>query len=167
MALVPEDRKQAALFLDHPVSFNASISVLERLTRGGILSRRRERARFDPLLRRLAIAGARGDPPVGLLSGGNQQKVILARWLARDPRILLLDEPTRGIDVGAREEIYRIIAELAASGLAVVVASSEMEEVLTLPDRILVLRDGAITGEVIAEEATEESIMSLATADRS
>jgi ABC-type sugar transport system ATPase subunit len=98
---------------------------------------------------------------VGTLSGGNQQKVVLARALSRDPRVLLLDEPTRGVDVGAREEIYKIIGEMAARGVAVLVVSSDMPEVLGLADRILVLAEGAVAGEVSREDATEERILLL------
>jgi ABC-type sugar transport system ATPase subunit len=124
-------------------------------------SRRVERERARDAIRRLSIRTPDEEATVGTLSGGNQQKVVLARALSRDPRVLLLDEPTRGVDVGAREEIYKIIGEMAGRGVAVLVVSSDMPEVLGLADRILVLAEGAVAGEVSREDATEERILLL------
>jgi ribose transport system ATP-binding protein len=111
----------------------------------------------------LSIRASGPEQIAGVLSGGNQQKVVLAKWLATRPRLLLLDEPTRGIDVGARQEIYAILRKLAADGVAILFASSEMEEVLTLSDRTLVMHAGGIAGELARDELTEEAVMQLAT----
>ena len=162
MALVPEDRKQQALFLEMGVRENTSLASLRR-HRAGILDRAMETRLCREMIERLGIDTSGSEQAVQDLSGGNQQKVVLGRWLALEPRVLLLDEPTRGIDVGARQEIYALIDRLAEDGVAVLFASSEMEEVLTLPDRVLVMHEGRIAGELAAAELDEESVMRLAT----
>jgi ribose transport system ATP-binding protein len=129
----------------------------------GFANFEREAADTDEMIQRLSIHTPGPDQIAQYLSGGNQQKVVLAKWLALAPRVLLLDEPTRGIDIGAKEEIYRLMEELAASGVAVLFASSEMEEILGMSDRTLVMHEGRITGQLQRAELSEEAIMHLAT----
>lgn len=161
MALVPEDRKEDGLLLEE--SNLENLALVEMATRGPFRSRRRERTGADDLVGRLGVRPRRLSTPTGGLSGGNQQKVAVGRWLACEPRVLLLDEPTRGVDVGAKAEVHALLAELAAAGAAVLVASSEMEELLSIADRVVVMHDGRITGTMPGHEATEAAIMSLAT----
>ena len=163
IALVPEDRKKQALILDMALRVNLSLVRLRRDQRFGFLDRGREADLVDQTIGRLSIRCQGSEQPVKYLSGGNQQKVVLGRWLAMDPSVLLLDEPTRGVDVGSKEEIYRLIEQLAARGVAVLFVSSEMEEILGLPDRVLVMHQGSITGELARDELSEERIMELAT----
>ena len=166
MGLAPEDRKGEGLVLVRSVIENVVLAVLGRLAHLGILNPQRLRAEGAPLVERLAIKTPSLDQEVSKLSGGNQQKVVLARWLASHPSLLILDEPTRGIDVGAKAEIYRLIEDLAAEGIAIMLISSEMPELLRLTDRILVVRNGAISGELKDGAATEEGILRLAMAER-
>jgi len=162
IGLVPEDRRQEALLLLRSVRDNVSLCVPERVSRAGFLDRRSEGRLVRQLVGRLAVKTPTIEQEVRKLSGGNQQKVVFARWLAREPRVLVLDEPTRGIDVGAKLEIYRLIEELAASGIAILVISSEMPELLGLTDRIAVMREGRIVGELPTPSATEEALLALA-----
>ncbi|MCR1784018.1 sugar ABC transporter ATP-binding protein [Nocardioides carbamazepini] len=164
LAVCPEDRKKLALFLDRSVSENILIGRCAPKRLGILNDRRGERRIVDEYMKRLAVRPAQPSRPVRTLSGGNAQKVVLARWLAHRPDILVLDEPTRGIDIGAKAEIYALVRELAASGVAVLVASSELIELLGLADRIYVMRGGAVAGELDADEATEEAVMQLALA---
>jgi ABC-type sugar transport system ATPase subunit len=166
VALVPEDRAHHGLFLPDPVRRNFSIATLARLARFGIVSGVGERSLADRLARDLQLRPPDHARAAGTLSGGNQQKVVLGRWIATQPKVLLLDEPTRGVDVGARAEIHAIVRRLAAEGAAVLFASSELDEVLALSDRIVCLREGEITGVIDAGDATEESVMRLMTAER-
>lgn len=167
IAYLTEDRKARGVFLDMSVSDNVNLSVLGRDARGpGILDRGKARQRAADAIRSLAIRVAGSKVGVGSLSGGNQQKVLLSRLLETKPRILILDEPTRGVDVGAKSEIYRIIDELAKAGVAVLVISSELPEVIGICDRVLVMREGRIVGTVgrgTGTPITQESIMGLAT----
>jgi ribose transport system ATP-binding protein len=163
LALVPEDRKQQGLLLEMAVRENLSLPSLRRDQRRGFLDKRRERDLSERMVRRLGVRTPHDRQPVQFLSGGNQQKVVLGKWLALEPRVLLLDEPTRGIDVGARAEIYGLLDELARGGVAVLFASSEMEEVLGLPDRLLVMHEGCLAGELARADLTEEAVMRLAT----
>ncbi|MEV6749926.1 sugar ABC transporter ATP-binding protein [Streptomyces sp. NPDC051080] len=165
LGLAPEERKAQALFLQQSVKDNASLVVLDRLRRLRFVRRTAERRLAQEFSDRLRVRTPSIDHEVRKLSGGNQQKVVLARWLARKPKVLILDEPTRGIDVGAKAEIYQIIADLAAEGVAVLVISSELPELLGLADRVVVMQGGRITGELDRSEATEESILALAMAD--
>ena len=163
IGMVPEDRKEAGLFLDAPLADNIGASVLSKVSPGGIVSKQLLRDLADRFIADLHIAASSRQQVVGNLSGGNQQKVLLAKWLATEPRLLIVDEPTRGVDVGARAEIYRILRALKADGLALLVVSSDLPEVLTLADRIVVMADGRTIGELPGDGATEEDVLRLAT----
>ena len=163
IALVTEDRKTLGLFDQMTVAENITIRRLGALAPAGLIDRRAERRAVSESIERLAIKTAGGAAPITSLSGGNQQKCILARWLLIEPRILLLDEPTRGIDVGAKAEIYALIRRLVAQGMAILMTSSELPELLTVSDRIIVLCEGRLTAELSRAEATEETIMHAAT----
>ncbi len=143
---------------------NVSLAILAQLTRFHLVRQRRERRIVHDLVERLRVRTPSLEQEVRKLSGGNMQKVVLARWLAHRPRLLILDEPTRGIDVGAKAEIYRLIDELANEGIGILLISSELPEVLGLSDRILVMQGGTLTGELPSEGATEEKVLSLAMA---
>jgi ABC-type sugar transport system ATPase subunit len=162
VVLVPEERKTDGLVLDMTLAANITLTDLGSVSRAGFVDRARERAAYASEGERLRIRATGPDQIVGQLSGGNQQKAVIAKWLRRDPRVLLLDEPTRGVDVGAKAEIYRIIRQLAAEGRAVVFASSELPEVIGLADRVVVCRDGAIVGELAGDDMTEQAILRLA-----
>jgi ABC-type sugar transport system ATPase subunit len=162
VGLLPEDRKQQGLMMQMSVMENGTLAVLDRMQTFGFIHGRAERASFDPLLHRLALKCASVEAPVKSLSGGNQQKALLARWLLYDPDVLFLDDPARGIDVGAKQDIYRIIDELARSGKGVLLVSSELPELLRCSDRILVLNEGRVAGTLDAAGATQERIMELA-----
>ncbi len=164
VGFVPEDRKRHGLFLEMDVRENLGVASLAEHARLGLVDDAREEALAAEMIDALSIRTSGPDQLGGLLSGGNQQKVVLGKWLATRPRLLLLDEPTRGIDVGARQEIYALLRRLAADGLAIVFASSEMEEVLTLSDRVLVLHAGRVAGALGRDALTEEAVMRLATA---
>ncbi|KDN86458.1 sugar ABC transporter ATPase [Kitasatospora cheerisanensis KCTC 2395] len=165
LGLAPEERKAQALFLHRTVRDNISVAVLERLRRFRFVRRAAERDLAQEYTDRLRVRTPSVEHEVRKLSGGNQQKVVLARWLARRPKVLILDEPTRGIDVGAKAEIYRIVADLAEQGVALLVISSELPELLGLADRIVVLQNGRTTGELSRAEATEEAVLALAMAE--
>jgi L-arabinose transport system ATP-binding protein len=165
IGLAPEERKADALLMERGVRDNISLVVLDQLRRFRFVRGAAERALARQFTDRLRVRTPSLEQVVKNLSGGNQQKVVLARWLARRPKVLILDEPTRGIDVGAKAEIYRIIADLAHDGVALLIISSEMPEVLGLADRILVMKDGRISGELSRAEATEEKILTLALSD--
>ena len=165
IGLAPEERKADALIMVRTVRDNIALAVLGRLSRFGFVDRRAERELATTYINQLRIRTPSMSQLVQNLSGGNQQKVVLARWLAKETDILVLDEPTRGVDVGAKAEIYAIIDELSAKGVAVLVISSELPEVLGLADRIVVMQDGRITGELARADATEERILTLAIAD--
>jgi ABC-type sugar transport system ATPase subunit len=162
IALAPEDRKAEGLVLSMSVAANATLAALASVVRGGLISRRREREIAGEFARRLGVKTPSLDHLVRTLSGGNQQKVVLAKWLAANPKVLLLDEPTRGIDLGAKREIYALIDQLAHAGLGVLMASSELPELLGLADRILVLCEGRLAGEFARGEATEEALLKAA-----
>ena len=167
LALVPEDRKRQGLVLEMSVGANLSLASLKRDAWAGWLNRRRERSISDEMIGRLRVKTPGREQVVRYLSGGNQQKVVLGKWLAMEPRVLLMDEPTRGIDVGAKQEIYELMEELASRGVAILFVSSEMEEVLRMSDRVLVMHEGRIAGEldraVLEGIGGEESVMRLAT----
>lgn len=163
VALVPEDRKLQALILGMGVRENLSLPVLDRLGASFIPSRGKEKSLVAGYIRGLRIRTPHMEQRVSALSGGNQQKVVLARWLATEPKVLILDEPTRGIDVGAKAEVHALIARLAEEGVAILMISSELPEVLGMSHRVLVMRGGRIVAEFPRAEATEEAIMSAAT----
>ena len=160
---VPEERQSQGLILPFTIRANISLSILDRLSRMGLVESRAERETAERFAEALSIRGARISESVSRLSGGNQQKVVLAKSLAREPSILILDEPTRGVDVGAKSEIYSLIDDLAKEGKAILLISSELEEVLSMCDRVVVVREGRITGEFDRKEATQESVMAAAT----
>lgn len=162
IALVPEERRAQGVILSAPIADNIAIANLKSVSPGGIVSQRRIVQLAKQALSDLRIKARSVRQPVGQLSGGNQQKVVLAKMLARNPKVLLMDEPTRGIDVGTKAEIYRLIRELAATGTAVVAVSSELPELIGLSDRILVMHEGRISGEVEADGADDELILTYA-----
>ena len=165
IGFAPEDRKSQALLLLRSVKNNISLTIPDLISRFGFVDVGAERRIAATLVDRLRIKTPSLDVFVSNLSGGNQQKVVLGRWLARRPKVLILDEPTRGIDVGAKAEIYRLIADLAGEGFALLVISSEMPELLGLADRILVMARGRVVAELPRDEANEQRILSLAMAD--
>jgi ABC-type sugar transport system ATPase subunit len=165
MGYAPEERKAQALLLERSVRDNTSLVVLDRLRRLRFVRRAEERRLVKEYVDRLNVRTPSIEHEVRKLSGGNQQKVVLARWLARRPKVLILDEPTRGIDVGAKAEIYHLIDDLARSGVAILVISSELPEVLGLADRIIVMQNGGVTGELARADASEEAILELAMAE--
>jgi ribose transport system ATP-binding protein len=164
VALVPEDRKQQGLILEMGIRSNIGLPALNRHKRGGaFLNRVRERQDSETMIGELQIKTPSDQQLAQYLSGGNQQKIVLAKWLAMEPRVLLLDEPTRGVDIGAKQEIYRLMEELAERGVAILFVSSEMEEVLSMSDRVIVLHEGRVSGELQRDELSEEAVMQLAT----
>ena len=164
MGLVPEDRKQQALFLALAIRMNVSMASLGRLTKAGMfIDERAETRLIEEYRRALNIRMASPEQLVGNLSGGNQQKVVLARWLALRPKILIVDEPTRGIDVGAKVEVHNLLYEMARSGIAIIAISSELPEVLAISDRIVTMREGRVTGEIMRDKADQETLMSMMT----
>ena len=164
LALAPEDRKSEGLVLGMSVAENTSMACLRRFERFGFIDKEAERKMVEGSVARFRVKTPSIDQIVRNLSGGNQQKVILGKWLATEPLVVLLDEPTRGIDVQAKEEIYALVTELGASGLAVIVVSSELPEILAISDRIMVMCEGRKTAEFSREEANEENIMQAALA---
>lgn len=163
LALAPEDRKRCGVVLDMFLRENLSLVAAATDAQGGFLNHKSERARCTDLTDRLGIRARGPKQVVKFLSGGNQQKVVLGKWLALQPRVLLLDEPTRGIDVGAKDEIYKLMRRLAGEGVALLFASSELEEILLVADRVLVMHEGRIAGELSSDAMDQESIMRLAT----
>jgi rhamnose transport system ATP-binding protein len=163
VAFVPEDRRQQGLVMDMGIDRNVALASLARLRRFGLIRRGSERALAADWAERLRLKFGRMKNPVATLSGGNQQKVVLGKWLARGPSLLIIDEPTRGIDVGTKAEVHRILDGLVAEGMAVLMISSELPEVLGMADRVLVLHEGRITAELSRAEADEDSIMRAAT----
>jgi rhamnose transport system ATP-binding protein len=162
LAYVPEDRRRHGVIPEMSVSANATLAVLGQIRSGPFLDAGRERALAAGFVERFAIKTPSLATPVGSLSGGNQQKVALARWLATRPAVLILDEPTQGVDIGAKAEIHRLMVELAERGLAILMISSEMPEVLGMADRIAVMRAGTIAGTMSREAATQENLLALA-----
>jgi rhamnose transport system ATP-binding protein len=163
LALVPEDRRQQGLVLESSVARNATLAIRRTLARIGLITNGAENASARIWASRLEVKTAALDTEVGTLSGGNQQKVVLAKWLATNPRLLFVDEPTRGIDVGTKAEVHRLLSELAGQGLAIVMISSELPEVLGMADRVLVVHEGRITADIPRADATAESVMFAAT----
>jgi rhamnose transport system ATP-binding protein len=162
VALVPEDRRQQGLVMEMGIDQNVALASLGRLRRFGLIRRSSERALATTWAQRLQLKFGRLKNPVATLSGGNQQKVVLGKWLARTPALLIVDEPTRGIDVGTKAEVHRLIDQLCADGTAVLMISSELPEVLGMADRVLVLHEGRMTAELSRSEATEDAVMRAA-----
>ncbi|MDX3853477.1 sugar ABC transporter ATP-binding protein [Streptomyces sp. AK02-01A] len=161
ISLLPEDRKAEGIVPGLSVRENIVLAALPRLSRAGVVSRSRQDRVVDIFMKRLRIKASSPEQKVGELSGGNQQKVLLARWLCLEPKVLLLDEPTRGIDVGAKAEVQRLIDDLAREGLAVLLISSDIEELVEGADRILVLRGGALAGELVGDEVGEDRLLEV------
>jgi ribose transport system ATP-binding protein len=162
MALIPEDRKTEGLMLPMTVRENLSFASLDRVSRGGVIDRAAEQKQIDEMIRLLGIKTAGLDVPVGALSGGNQQKVVIAKWMMRSPRIILLNDPTRGIDVGTKQELYQLLRRLADGGAAILFYSTDYDELIGCCDRVLVLYDGAIKRELIGADITERALIAAA-----
>ncbi|MFI6088082.1 sugar ABC transporter ATP-binding protein [Streptomyces sp. NPDC051218] len=163
LALVPEDRRAQGLVMDMSIERNIGLTGLRTTVRAGLMDRGAERSRSLDWAVRLQVKYARIADAVGTLSGGNQQKVVLAKWLATRPQVLIVDEPTRGIDVGTKAEVHRLLSELAADGVAVLMISSDLPEILGMADRVLVMHEGRLAAEIPRARATEESVMAAAT----
>lgn len=163
LALIPEDRKRSGLVLEMSVRENLSLAVLMDFAKAGFLDRKKEEKKCAEVIARLRIRTPSPEQTVRLLSGGNQQKVVLGKWFESSPKVLLLDEPTKGIDVGAKQEVYALIEEIAERGVGVLFVSSEMEEILSMSDRVLVMHEGVIAGDLSGGVIDEERIMKLAT----
>ncbi|MCU1409280.1 MAG: transporter related protein [Microbacteriaceae bacterium] len=163
IGLLPESRKEQALFLDMSIRDNAAMSSIDRFNTGGILKLRAIRDAVEKVNGSLRVRSASINQNVSALSGGNQQKVVLSRWLLAGPKVLILDEPTRGVDIGAKQEIYRIINDMTLKGMAILMISSDLPEALGISDRVLVVHNGRIAKEFSRDEATEHSVMMYAT----
>lgn len=162
LAMVPEDRRAQGLVMNASIARNATLTIIDRLTRMGFMPRQAESQMAAEWGRKLQLKAGDLQNPVSTLSGGNQQKVVLAKWLATNPSVLFIDEPTRGIDVGAKAEVYRTMAQLVEDGLAVLMVSSELPEVLGMADRVLVIHEGRVAAELLRSEMNEENIMAAA-----
>ncbi len=162
MALIPEDRKTEGLMLPMSVGDNLSFAALDLFSRGGVIDRAAERTAIDGMMKLLSVRAASTAIPVGALSGGNQQKVVIAKWLMVEPRIILLNDPTRGIDVGTKQEMYQLLRRLADSGAAIIFYSTDYDELIGCCDRVLVLYDGAIKRVLVGPEITERALVASA-----
>jgi simple sugar transport system ATP-binding protein/ribose transport system ATP-binding protein len=161
VVIIPESRRDQGLFVLRPVRENVSVSSIDAFTRLGFVDRRRERAGTGSVLERVNVVGA-AEAPVVTLSGGNQQKVLFARSLLSAPALLVADEPTRGVDIGAKRAIYELLVQMAADGMGVLLISSEMDEILGLSHRAYVMRAGTISAELAGDEITEAAILAAA-----
>ncbi|MBI5161506.1 MAG: sugar ABC transporter ATP-binding protein [Micrococcales bacterium] len=164
IGFVPEDRRKQGLVMPMSVARNTALTLRNRLARAGLISGRREREAAAEWDRRLQVKAASPDAPVATLSGGNQQKVVLGKWLATEPKLLIVDEPTRGIDVGTKAEVHRLLSDLAGRGIAILMISSELPEVLGMADTVLVMHEGRISGRFPRAEATAEIVLRAASA---
>ncbi|HEY9577813.1 MAG TPA: sugar ABC transporter ATP-binding protein, partial [Pseudobacillus sp.] len=162
IGFITEDRKDEGLILDFPIRENISLPSIKSFAPKGMIDRKNEQQFVEMLIKRLTIKTESAETSAKNLSGGNQQKVVLAKWIGIGPKVLILDEPTRGVDVGAKREIYSLMNELTDRGVAIIMVSSELPEVLGMSDRILVFHEGNISGELTKEEATQEGIMTFA-----
>ena len=163
IALVPEDRRDYGLITEFAVRDNISLSALDRYQTAKFVRQKEVADLAREAVDEFNVKTTSIENEVGLLSGGNQQKVVLAKWISLKPKVLLLDEPTRGIDVGSKSEIYQLIEDLASQGVAILAISSDLEEILRISDRVLVMHDGALTGELARDMLSEEAVMGLAT----
>jgi rhamnose transport system ATP-binding protein len=166
MAFIPEDRRKQGLVIDASVSRNVAGVIRGRLSHAGILTQRAENTASGPWASRLEVKTSALDAHAATMSGGNQQKVVIAKWLATEPKLLIIDEPTRGIDVGTKAEVHRLLSELAGQGMAILMISSELPEVLGMADRVLVVCEGRLTADIDQLDATPENVMRAATATR-
>lgn len=162
IALVPEDRKKQGLVLGNSVAFNMTLASLHFYMNGIAISEKKREAVIDEYTKKLRLKAASPEIEAGSLSGGNQQKVVLGKWLATKPDVLILDEPTRGVDVNAKYEIYTIINELAKQGIAIIMVSSELPEIINMCDNVCVVRAGRLVGKLTKDELTQEEIMKYA-----
>lgn len=163
IGFLTEDRKEEGLILDFSIEDNISLPTLQEFVKHGFIDKKTEDDFSELLMKRLLIKAQSTQDVVGDLSGGNQQKVVLAKWIGIGPKVLILDEPTRGVDVGAKREIYQLMNELAERGVAIIMVSSDLPEILGVSDRVIVIHEGHIAGELLKQEATQEKIMTLAT----
>jgi ribose transport system ATP-binding protein len=161
IAFLPEDRKSEGIIPDLSVKENIVAAALPRLARAGMISEKAQDELVGKFMQSLGIKASSPEQPVRELSGGNQQKVLLARWLCMNPKVLILDEPTRGIDIGAKAEIQKLVDDLAVKGLGVILISSELDEVTEGSDRVVALREGAVVGTLSEEEITEGNLMEM------
>jgi ABC-type sugar transport system ATPase subunit len=161
IGFVPEDRKLQGLVLGMSVRENSTLASLESVSQGGLIKRSKEQSTTDYYVDKLSIRTPGIEQKTENLSGGNQQKVVIAKWLATKPKVLILDEVTRGIDVGAKKEIYSLITMLIKEGVGIILISSELPEVLGMSDRIIVMHEGILKGELKREEATQKAVMSM------
>ncbi len=164
--LIPEDRRNAGLITDMPIRENVTLPGLDRYAPAGLISFDRERRNAKEMCGKLKVKASSVEMKAANLSGGNQQKVVLAKWLSLEPKLLIFDEPTRGIDVGSKAEIYELMRKLAESGIAIIMISSDMEEVLNVSDRVAVMHEGTITGVLERDECSEENIMRLSVGNK-
>jgi ribose transport system ATP-binding protein len=162
IALIPEDRREQGLVLEHSVRANLLLPLLDRVRRGPLINDREGRRLAGSLIERFSVKVDNPERPVRLLSGGNQQKVVIAKWLGTDPEVLIMDEPTAGVDIGTKSEIVDMIRDLADSGKGIIVISSELPELLAVSDRVLVLRDGTVQRELTRDEIPDEESLQLA-----
>jgi ribose transport system ATP-binding protein len=162
--LIPEDRRGLGLITEMTIRENVTLPALHAYSSGGLINRLKEQAAAKKICETLRVKATSIDMKAANLSGGNQQKVVLAKWLSLNPKLILFDEPTRGIDVAAKAEIYHLMRNLANEGVAIVMISSDMEEILAISDRVAVMREGQITGVLARSECSEEAIMRLAVA---
>jgi ribose transport system ATP-binding protein len=162
MALIPEDRKTEGLMLPMSVGENLSFAALPQFSRWGVVDRAAERAAIERIMQLLAVRSDGASPAAGSLSGGNQQKLVIGKWLLNQPRIILLNDPTRGIDVGTKQELYQLLRRLADEGAAILFYSTDYDELIGCCDRVLVMVDGAIKRELAGAEITEHALISSA-----
>jgi ABC-type sugar transport system ATPase subunit len=163
IGMIQEDRKELSLFMGLSIQFNMSVAKLPELSRGGIIKRAEVKQNSDNYIDQLSIKLNSVNDPVSSLSGGNQQKTTLARWLAIDPKLLIMDEPTHGVDVGAKADIYELMRDLAEQGISIMLISSELPEIMTMSDRVVVMHEGEVTAILEQAECDEETIMIYAT----
>lgn len=163
IGFITENRKSEGLILDFSISRNIALPSVDTFAKRSVINAKNETAFSEALSKKLGVKTASIDLEAGALSGGNQQKVVIAKWIGMNPSIIIMDEPTRGIDVGAKRDIYDLMNELTSQGVAIIMVSSELPEVIGMSDRILVIHEGKIAGELDHEEATQEKIITLAT----
>ena len=163
IGFLTEDRKDEGLILDFSIKDNMTLPSTRDFVKNGIFDNKTSDIFVQRLIDRLQIKSGYPDKEVGTLSGGNQQKVVLAKWIGIAPKVLILDEPTRGVDVGAKREIYQLMNELAERGVPIIIVSSDLPEVIGVSDRIMIMHEGRISGELTRQEATQEKVMQLAT----